>query len=237
MSLDRLLYECTTHYRDRGFPESALCHLRWMLITHTRDGEIDFRTAYRCNRQVDELLGHFKSCQVRTDQVDPSSADAVFAFAFGYRMKQWSDGVAPTEPSEVEQNRIPGANNAVLAEQCRQLHTTHGLDLYLQFEIADAIGTGASVKYASKRVDQGTGRVLGEFINHANSKGQEIETVVAIAHRHHFERCRLLIERQSIKVIHPSDLYSGYDPLEAQPRVMSPEEFIVNDFASMAAMV
>jgi hypothetical protein len=32
------------------------------------------------------------------------------------------------------------------------------------------------------------------------------------------------------------DPYSEYDEFEAQPRVMSPEEFIVNDFVSVAAL-
>jgi hypothetical protein len=44
------------------------------------------------------------------------------------------------------------------------------------------------------------------------------------------------VEKYGIRVIHPPEWYSGYDPQEAQPRVMSAEENIVNDFASMAGM-
>ena len=53
MSLDRLLYELTVHYRSRGFPESALVHLRWTLVTNVRrkalfaDGLLELREKYR----------------------------------------------------------------------------------------------------------------------------------------------------------------------------------------------
>jgi hypothetical protein len=187
---------------------------------------------------VKELLGHFKPCTGAFDQAELASAEAVFGFAFGYRMKQWSGEVAPTDDSEVAANRIPGANNAVLAEQSRQLQMTYHLDLYLQFEIADAIGSGTPVECRSKSKDQNTRLVLEEFVNHATGKGKKIKAAVVVAHRHHYERCRLVLKKeQDIRAIPPPHLYSGYDPLEAQPRVMSPEECIVSDFASMAGMV
>jgi hypothetical protein len=238
MLLDRLLFECTQHYRDRGLPDSALMHLRWVLITHTCKDQIELQTAYqRCSRKVEELLGHFKPCPQIPDQADFTAADAIFGFAFGYQMKQWSNGIDPLAPDEVAANRIPGANNAVLAERARQLHMTHSLDLYLQFEIADAIGKTTSVVCTSKRIDQGTQPVLKEFLDHAANNGKKIHAAVVVAHGHHYERCRLLLEEQRIRAIQPPNLYLGYDPLEAQPRVMTPEEWIVNDFASMAAMV
>ncbi len=237
MSLDRLLFECTQHYRDRGFPESALLHLRWSLVTNTHDGQIDLQTAYPgCTRPVDQLLGHFKRCPPLPDQFEADAADAVFAFAFGYRMRQWTNGVPPTVQAEVTANRIPGANNAVMAEQCRQLHVTYKLALYVQFEIADAIGGGATVEYAGTRGDQGTGAVLQEFMIHAGQTGKNIRAAVVVAHRHHYDRCRIILEDEKIRVIPAPELYMGYDPMEAQPRVMSPEEYIVNDFASMAGM-
>ena len=167
------------------------------------------------------------------DSFDLSLADAVFGFAFGYRMKAWSKGVDPRDENEVRAHRLPGANNAVLAEQARKLQLEYGHALYLQFEIADAIGSSAKVKYQSSRKDQGTAQVTDEFIAHAK---EPIRTVVVVAHRHHFERCRIILEKKGITGLPPHDQYSGYDPLEAQPRVMSPEEFIVNDFASMAGM-
>src|SRR5262249_41863816 len=115
MSLDRLLVECTLHYRDRGFPESALMHLRWVLITNTHDGQIRLQTAYhRCNKRVEELIGHFGRCLRYSDQGDLASAQAVFGFAYGYRMKQWPSASASTDATESAANRIPGTNNAVL---------------------------------------------------------------------------------------------------------------------------
>jgi len=237
MSLERLLYECTLHYRDRGFPESALTHLRWVLIANTHDGQIRLHTAFQhCDKRIEKLLGHFKRCLRTPDQTDLTAAHAIFGFAYGYQMKQWSNGVAPTDQREVAANRIPGANNEALAKQARQLHSTHKLDLFLQFEIADAIGTGTPLVYVSNRVDQGTSAVLMEFVSHAAITGKAIPAVVVVAHQHHYDRCRLLVEKQGIRVIRPPDLYSDYDPLEAQPRVMTPQENIVNDFASMASM-
>src|SRR5947209_12885052 len=93
--LDQLLHECTLHYRDRGFPESALLHLRYVLIAHTSNDKIQLHTAYQnYDKVVKDLLGHFKRCP--QEQPDITSADAVFGFACGYQMKKWS-GVDPTE--------------------------------------------------------------------------------------------------------------------------------------------
>lgn len=245
--LAQLLYECTEHYRDRGFPESALIHLRWVLITNTRDDQIQLKSAYQsCNKKVKDLLGHFTPCpqQNWTPEVFQTvreSADAVFGFACGYRMKTWA-GVDPNTDAEVIANRLPGINNEALAEQARQLHKAHNLDLYLQFEIADAI-RDTPVTYTSQRKDQGTKAVLDEFMHHAaKHKTKELKTVVVVAHRQHYDRCRLLleerarVEKRPIFAIPPPEWYWGYDPLEAQPRAMTQEEYIVNDFASMAGM-
>jgi hypothetical protein len=84
MLLDRLLVELTLHYRDRGYPESALTHLRWVLITNTQDDQVNLKTAYpRCEKRVDKLLGRFKPCPRSPDQADLANAHAVFGFAFG----------------------------------------------------------------------------------------------------------------------------------------------------------
>ena len=232
MSLDQLLYEATAHYRSRGFPESALVHLRSTLVANVKDDEIQLDTAHsRYTKGVEELVGRFLPCSQATASEDLSSADAVFGFAFGYRMKAWSRDLGPTDEAEVIANRVPGANNAVLAEQAGRLHLEYKLDLYLQFEIAAAVGRGVEVRYTSQRKDQGTKPVAKEFLSHAEGK---IKTVAIVAHRHHIDRCFLVLEKEGIKGLALPDRYSGYDPFEAQPRVMSPEEFIVNDFVSMA---
>lgn len=234
-SLDRLLFELTVHYRDRGFPESALVHLRWTLITNTEGGNIRLATPYpNCSRPVDDLIGHFKPCPHFSDYSSLSSADAVFGFACGYRMKKWSN--APTSDAEVKANRLPGANNAALAEQAQALHSQYNHPLYLQFEIADALPANAPIAFTSCRKDQGTKDVACEFVAHAASVRQKISRVVVVAHKYHYERCRLVLEQMKITGLPIRDQYSGFDPQEAQPRVMSPEEMIVNDFASMAGM-
>jgi len=237
MSLDQLLYEATIHYRSRGFPEAALVHLRWTLVTNVKDGKLCLQTAYPgCNRDVGDLIGYFRPCSKLSTLSDLSLADAVFGFSFGYRMKVWSEDVSPTEQSQVIANRVPGTNNAALAEQARRLHLEYGHQLYLQFEIADAVGTSAKIEYQSSRKDQNTAAVTDEFIEHAEKSKETIRTVVVVAHRYHFERCRVILEKKKITGLPPHDQYSGYDPFEAQPRVMSPDEFIVNDFASMAGL-
>ena len=236
MSLDRLLYELTVHYRSRGFPESALVHLRWTLVTNVRGDKLCFQTAYSsCGKSIAELIGRFHPCS----QVlgDPSQADAVFGFAFGYRMRAWTDGLTPTDPEEVRANRVPGPNNEVLAEQARRLHLEYGLDLYLQCEIADAIGNDLRVAYATSRIDQGTRPIAKELLGQARQARKTIQTVVVVAHRHHFDRCRIVLEKEGIRSLPTPEQYSGYDPFEAVVRVMSPEECIVNDFASMAGML
>jgi hypothetical protein len=238
MSIDRLLFECTSHYRDRGFPESAISHLRWVLVSNTRNGQINLQTEHpKCDKRVDQLLGHFTPCKPPQAQDDLSGADAVFGFAFGYRMKQWTARTRPTDDSEVESNRIPGANNEALADQAIGLYKMYKHDLYMQFEISDAIGAREPVEFKSTRKDQGTRKVLEEFVSHAMKDRKPIHTVILVAHRHHFDRCRLLLEQLGVRALRLAEMYSGYDLEEAQPRVMSPEECIVNDFASMAGMV
>jgi hypothetical protein len=200
-----------------------------------KDGEIRLDTAYpHYRKRVDELLGRFGPCYQSPITPTSSSSGVVFGFAFGYRMKAWSKDRGPADKREVEVNRIPGRNNAVLAEQARRLYLDNGHALYLQFEIADALGNGVKAEYVSKREDQGTGPVADEFIAHARACGKQIESVLLLAHRHHFERCRIILESKGITGLPLPDQYSGYDPFEAQPRVMSPEDFIVNDFVSMA---
>lgn len=235
MSLDQLLVELTAHYRDRGFPDSALVHLRWTLVANTKDGNVRLATAYpNCSRRVESLLGHFKRCPPFSDYSLLASADAVFGFACGYRMKKWSN--APTSEADVRTNRLPGANNAVLAQQAQLLNLEHKLDLYLQFEIAHALSADTAFAFASSPKDQGTKDVACEFLAHAVSIGKKISKVVVVAHRYHFERCRLVLQGMNITGLPIRDQYSGFDSQESQPRAMSPEEMIVNDFASMAGM-
>lgn len=237
MSLDQLLHEVSVHYRSRGFPESALNHLRWALLTSTRDDVIDLVTAtasYR--RSVADLVGHFKNCP-DPPEARISEASAVFGFAFGYRMEAWTDGRQPTEESEVVAHRRPGKNNEALAETAVWLQQQYNhLLLFLQFEISDAVAGRASVACTSSRKDRGTYAVAHEFISHAHAQNVSIQKVVLLAHQHHYERCRIILQQQGITCLPAGKPYSGYDDYEAQPRVMSPEEYIVSDFVSMAAM-
>jgi len=239
VSLDRLLHEVTRHYRTRGFPQSALTHLRWVLLSNVdmETGRFTLKTAYPgCHASIDALLGLFRPMEDHCAQ-GPTSATAVFGFAFGYQMSRWLDGTRPTDALEVDRHRLPGRNNQEFARRAASLHAQHDLPLLLQFEIADALGGSAPVAFASSRKEQGTIAVTAEFIDFAQANRIDAKTVIVVAHRHHYERCRLILQRFGINGLQESDPYEGYDKDEAQPRVMSPEECIVNDFASMAGML
>ena len=241
MSLDRLLFEVTAHYRSRGFPNSALFHLRWTLLSYVNlyTGRFCIKTAYQyCDKYISELLGLFQP--VHDADVDKDQeATAVFGFAFGYRMDKWLDGTRPTDELEARQRRRPGKNNEVLAEIAERINDDLKLPLYLQFEIADAV-TKAAVEFSSSRKDQGTNAVAAEFVNHAEDNVFGKRSVMLLAHQHHYERCRIVLKRmdvQSVPIPPKYPRYDKYDEYEAQPRVMSAEENIVNDFASMAGML
>ena len=148
-------------------------------------------------------------------------------------MADWVPGTHPTDSLAVKLRRRPGKNNSALADIVMGIHNHRPLPLYLQFEIADVLPTSIPVEFSSSRVDQGTASVAKEFLDHATS----IRTVLLLAHQHHYERCRIILERMGVKSEPIPDLYAGYDDREAQPRTMSPEEYIVNDFASMAGML
>jgi len=151
-------------------------------------------------------------------------------------MDGWPTQDIPTDPRAVAAHRRPGRNNVELAGIADELWEQLRLPLYLQFEIADAISASSPVEFRSPRLDLGTAPVLATFLDHARPTGKSIEKVVVVCHRHHYERCRLILDRDGITAIPPHRWYRRYDRDEAQPRVMSPDECIVNDFASMAAM-
>lgn len=239
MSFDRLLFEVTSHYRSRGFPDSALSHLRWTLLSNvnTDTGRFCLRTAYPgCDKSIADLLGLFQP--VNSDAVPERDLPptALFGFAFGYQMAEWVVGTRPTDELEVKLRRRPGKNNSALARIAETIYANDQLPLYLQFEIADAL-TQAPLAFSSSRKDQGTFAVAAEFIAHAQKNKVSTRAVVLLAHRHHHERCRIILTRMGVHTVSIHDPYDGYDECEAQPRVMSAEEYIVNDFASMAGML
>ena len=242
MSLDRLLFEVTAHYRSRGFTNSALFHLRWTLLSNVNldTGRFCLKTDYpSCDKSIAELLGLFQPVQDADVDKDPK-ATAVFGFAFGYRMDEWLDGTRPTDELEARLRRRPGKNNEALAKIAERINEDLKLPLYLQFEISDAVTNKDAVECISSRKDQGTLAVVKEFLNHAYNNEVSIRSVMLLAHQHHYERCRILLKRmgvQSVPIPQQYPRYDKYDEYEAQPRVMSAEENIVNDFASMAGML
>ena len=83
-----------------------------------------------------------------------------------------------------------------------------------------------------------TKTAIQQFLARAKLRGLPKPAKVAVvAHRHHIDRCITLLKMDfQIDGVPSPELYADYDPLECQPRVMSPEEYIVSDFISMAAL-
>lgn len=239
MSLDRLLFEVTMHYRSRGFPDSALSRLRWILSSNVNldTGRFWLKTAYpTCDKSIGELLGLFQPVKDDAPAEGDLTPTVVFGFAFGYQMAEWLDGTRPMDELEARLRRRPGKNNTALAKIAEAIYVSRRLPLYLQFEIADAVTPGR-VAFSSSRKDQNTIAVATEFIEHAKKEKVSINSVLLLAHRHHYERCRIVLNRMGVQSVPIPNPYEGYDENEAQPRVMSAEENIINDFASMAGML
>lgn len=222
------------HYAYRGFPGPSIAYLRSLLSTHLAAGSfsvvgsltlrspVTFSSLERCFPIPPQLP--------RTDE-NYAETEAIFAFAFGYRLKS---RVAPDEEA-----RLPGENNRALARISRRLKLLLSVPLFAQFEISDALDdmTEVHADYSTPAEDIGTKKVINHFLEDIDRKEQaKPKKVIVVAHQHHVARC-VLILRSDFRIIGiPSvEEYNQYDPREAQPRVRSPEEFIVSDFVSMAA--
>jgi len=160
-----------------------------------------------------------------------ADVEAIFSFAFGYRLKsRATPGI---------EARLPGKNNRALATISQELKNRWNVPLYAQFEISDALDdlTEIHADYSTPAEDIGTKKVIEYFLAENEKKKQaKPKKVIVVAHQHHMARCVLILRSDfGIIGIPSAEEYNQYDPLEAQPRVKSPEEFIVNDFVSMAS--
>lgn len=233
MSLEKLLSALTHHYSDRGFPESALLHLKSTVSEHYQeDGNIVFRGDYDLRKNVEKLPDCFTNCNCAArPKSDIANSDAIFAFSCGYRLRKHSDGGVNA--------RLPGPNNRALAEIAVELKTELQLPLYAQFEIADAIEdcTDSVADYRTPAEDMGTKKVIEYFVNYRmvqNSK--TFRKVIVVAHRHHIGRCLILLNEDfNIKAYTYGRTYESYDSRECQRRAKNANELIVSDFVSMAS--
>lgn len=231
--MDTLIKRIIEHYEAREFPRSALLFLEATLRRSIRGDRLEIAT---------DLLKFTKSIATLAPDQFPVPAlpprtrsrleavQAVFSFAFGYRLKSRS---APGE-----ERRLPGLNNRALAEISKHLKLSLNVPLFAQFEIADALADYADVtaEYSTPAADLGTSKVIESFKSQAESLFQGLRHVVVVAHQHHVARCVLLLwDDFNIEALPSVEVYRGYDPRETQHRVVSPEEFILSDFVSMAA--
>ncbi len=144
--------------------------------------------------------------------------------------------------TQIRKKRVHAFPSGCFYEKSREKSPNHrqqAFDSRVGGKIAPNLGISpqTAVDYPSSRQDQGTFGVAEEFIRYARGNNINTGTVIILAHRHHHERCRLVLERLGVNGLRYGDPYEGYDEEEAQPRVMSPEEYIVNDFSSMAGML
>ena len=236
MSLEKLLSAVTDHYTDRGFPNSALQHLKKTLTKHYRDdGTLIFRGVYDLQKSTEKLVQEPPAFPrwncVAPPKAKVRDADAILGFSCGYRLRKYSDGGAGA--------RLPGLNNRALAKIAVALKKEFQLPLYAQFEIADAIEdyTDSAPDYRTPTEDMGTKKVIAYFVHHRVVKNDStFGKVIVVAHRHHIGRCLILLEQDFGITAYPyGEQYEKYDPHECQRRARDANELIVSDFVSMAA--
>jgi hypothetical protein len=232
---DKLLSAITTHYKGRGFPRRARDRLEDAVKKHIRDDSIVFDDDLKLNVKVQKVINYFRRHRKPTPALaNIVGVDAIFAFSWGYRLKSRSGSSTII--------RLPGRNNRRLGEIAVKLKQEFDVPLYAQFEIADAIEDSEDDKclhpdYRSPIADIGTKEVIDCFVDHRKvEKRHEFKKVIAVAHRHHVNRCIIILKEdfdiESSWCNKPRP-YGEYDPREGQPRASSPEENIVSDFVSM----
>jgi hypothetical protein len=230
--LSRLLVEVSRHYRERRFERPAITLLRSTITSGTKGGRFVIHNAlqnFEC--PIVDLLGHFKPPSTAASDAELSAADAILAFSCGYRLDNLDD--------QAPQNRRSGQNNTELANIVASLLAKYRKPLFVQFEIAAAREFPDIQKFESTKEDLGTKEVLSQFMAIATSHLLQMNSVILVAHGHHIERCIRLLDKYfpKVKGLRSAEAqYFEYDPKECQPRAMGPEEYIVSDFVSMAAM-
>lgn len=236
MEIAKLLAKLAQYYSSRGFPANAVATLQRHIVDHVRPVDGDYEIGaigpllLSPARRVSALLEKLPE-RPFAPGASASSAQAIFSFAFGYRLKS---RVAPGE-----ERRLPGLNNRRLAEISANAKRTHPhLKLCAQFEIADALAdyTDVQADVSTLAKDIGTRAVIEQMLAALDPKPQR---VVVIAHRHHLDRCHIILRGDpfGLDTLDADEFYCDYDPLEAQERVKSAEDCIVSDFVSLAARV
>ena len=230
---EELLSMIAAHYQRRGFPRDAVEHLKRRVGEKTVSDSIVFKGVYRLNKKMQNVLEYFRGCDGRA-RGKITDADAIFAFSWGYRIKSCSDGGAI--------GRLPGRNNRQLGEIAVGLKRRLRVPLCAQFEIADAIEDSEDDRnlhpdYRTPTEDMGTSKAIEYFVGHQTvQRRHAFRSVVVVAHRHHLDRCLIILKEDfQIDGLPSPRSYDGYDRREDQLRAMNPKENIVSDFVSMAA--
>lgn len=232
-NLSRLLTELNRHYQARGFDRLALLWLRQTVVSGARKGDLQIENELiRFGCDIPKLLGFFSLPVPPPCEADLAGIQQIYAFEFGYRLPTPSDLMALT--------REPGPNNVALQEYAALLQgrCSPRVPVFAQTLIYRVNPDPPGDWYSAAEEDMNTVTAIKQFLVRANQHGIPTPAKVAcVAHRHQMERCiRVLDSDFGIHAVPAPEQYDAYDPLECQPRVMSPEEYIVSDFVSMAAL-
>lgn len=231
--LSRLLTELNNNYAARGFDRLALLWLRHVIVSGARAGVLTIEDGFHhFNCEVSKLLEFFAVPPTQPLDATNAGIQAIFAFAFGYRLPVLSDLLPLT--------REPGPNNRALEKIAAGLQERlqPRVPVFAQFEIYRGNPDPPRDWCSAAEEDMSTVAAIKQFLVRAKQNGISAPTGVAVvAHRHQTERCiRVLRLDFGIGAAPPAERYDSYDPFGCQPRVMSPEEYVVSDFVSMAAL-
>jgi hypothetical protein len=161
------------------------------------------------------------------------AAEHAWLFAFGYWLRIGQRDIA--------EHRLPGLKNRLIVEAAQRVRAKYPqLRLAAQPETADALNEQPKSMVVSSVRDQGTIKVIEEFIDALGWKSKENgKTVVIFGHRHHCPRIAMLLAVKGIRALLPPDaLPVTYDDLwEKQPRVKTEEAFLWSDTVSTLAFI
>jgi hypothetical protein len=221
------------HYRSAGFSDERVNAAVRRLDANSTAAEVFVPGT--------EIVVPAKSIPEHVRGMPPAAVDmrpvtAVFALAFGYRLRK-------AQP-DLPEHRLPGRKNRAIALVVREVVSKFpSLVVAAQMEVADALIEGEPPvvpDVTSSVKDQGTEPVIREFIEALGWTGNEAgKTVVIAGHRHHAPRIAMLLAAKGVKaLLPPVELPDGYDdPLEAQPRAKSEDPFLWSDLVSTLAFV
>jgi len=165
---------------------------------------------------------------------DPVEAEIIMGFSLGYVLDK-------------NGNRLPGQINQQLADRIVQYCNEKPRRVYVQWEIADAIGDRLpDVISIGPDIDEEKGEVkylstkdvlrkIKERIEKSND--DSIGPILVVAHSKHLFRCTKLIREQGFSIrTNQANMPTGFDSDSAQPWTRNLRAYIINEIISRLAL-